>query len=100
MNDNKLSTIIKLPVELTIAQVELFKQNVVELISTSQKELTIDDSGIVRIDTTGLQLILALIIHILSLHKDLKWQCGAECIIQGFKQLGMDEPILKQYIII
>jgi len=88
---------IELPTELTIAQVEEFKLHAIELIDSHQ-EISIDDSAIVRIDTTGLQLVLAIVTHILSLNKNLKWQCNAACIKESIKQLGINEPILNQYI--
>ncbi len=89
---------IKLPMELTIAQVEQFKQEALEMINQSAT-LLIDDSNISRIDTTGVQLILAIVTQISSLNKELTWQCKADCIIESIKQLGINEPILNQYLV-
>ncbi len=89
---------IKLPMELTIAQVEQFKQEALEMINQSAT-LLIDDSNISRIDTTGVQLILAIVTQISSLNKELTWQCQADCITESIKQLGINEPILNQYLV-
>ncbi len=92
------ASVIKLPLELTIAQVEQLKQEVMEVVSNSTK-ISIDDSEITRIDTTGVQLILAIVTHISSLNKELTWQCDADCIVESIKQLGINEPILNQYLV-
>ena len=89
---------IKLPTELTIAQVEQFKQKVMVIVSDSTN-ISIDDSEINRIDTTGIQLILAIVTHISSLNKELIWHCNADCIVESIKQLGISEPILNQYLV-
>jgi len=91
------SIAINLPTELTIAQVEEFKSTVLELIA-QQDEISINDSEIIRIDTTGLQLIVAIITYVLSLNKKLVWQCSASCILESIKKLGINEPILNQYL--
>jgi len=88
---------INLPTDLTIAQAEEFKLGVIELIEKNQ-EIVIDDSALIRIDTTGVQLILAIITHIISLNKKINWQCKSACIKESFKQLGINDPIINQYI--
>jgi anti-anti-sigma regulatory factor len=95
---NTTSIIIKLPEELTIAQVESFKVDVIDLIE-NHNELSLDDSEIVRIDTTGTQLIIAIVNHISSLKKTFNWQCSANCIQESIKQLGINETILNQYLV-
>jgi len=96
--DNKTDkATIELPAELTIAQVESFKLHTLDIID-NHNDFLLDDSAIVRIDTTGLQLIIAIVTHILSLNKSLNWQCNANCIKESIKQLGVNEPILNQYL--
>jgi len=90
-------SIIRLPTDLTIAQVEEFKNQVIDQIEENQ-EILIDDSSLIRIDTSGIQLILAIITHIISLNKKLSWQCESTCIKESLKQLGINDPILNQYI--
>jgi anti-anti-sigma regulatory factor len=91
------NSIIKLPAELTIAQVEEFKLTIIKLVDEND-QLAIDDSDIIRIDTTGLQLIIAIILYVLSLNKTLDWQCNAACISESINQLGVNEAILNQYV--
>jgi len=88
---------IKLPAELTISQVEEFKKQVIEKIEENEV-VDIDDSELIRIDTTGIQLILAILTHIISLNKKINWQCNSSCIKESLKQLGINDPILNQYI--
>jgi anti-anti-sigma regulatory factor len=88
---------ILLPVELTIVQAEDVRNHI--LIEVEQhEEIHFDDSELVRIDTIGLQLLLASVIHIKSKNKALHWHCQSNVIKESIKQLGIDEPILNQYL--
>ncbi len=94
---NSTTAIIKFPTELTISYAEQFKSEVIDIINANN-ELLVDDSELVRIDTTGLQLIIAIITYILSVNKSLNWQCHAACINESVKQLGVNEPMLNKHL--
>lgn len=94
---NSTTAIIKFPTELTISYAEQFKSEVIDIINANN-ELLVDDSELVRIDTTGLQLIIAMITYILSVNKSLNWQCHAACINESVKQLGVNEPMLNKHL--
>ncbi|GHF93383.1 STAS domain-containing protein [Thalassotalea marina] len=87
----------KLPSELTIVQVDECKTNFLAYVETND-ELAFDDSELTRIDTVGMQLILSMVIHIASLKKQLNWQVSSSIIGQSISQLGINEPILNQYL--
>ncbi len=88
----------KLPVELTIAQVEECKADLVLYIEENEA-LVFDDTQVSRVDTVGIQLLLAAITYIASQNKQLTWQCQSSIIQESIKQLGINEEILNQYII-
>ena len=89
--------IIKLPAELTIAQVEECKSKILQQVENSDVIL-LDDSEVVRIDTVGIQLLLALVTHVSAQNKELQWQSCSPVIQESVKQLGLDEAILSQYL--
>lgn len=88
---------IKLPAELTIVQVGECKSKILQAVENSDVIL-LDDSDVVRIDTVGIQLLLALVTHVSAQNKELKWQSSSSVIQESVKQLGLDEAILNQYL--
>ena len=93
------NSVILLPSELTIVQAEEVKNQLLTAIN-EHDEVSIDDSQLVRIDTLGLQLLLAFVIHVTSKNKQLNWQCQSNVIKESVKQLGINDPILNKFIII
>lgn len=87
------------PPQLTIAQVESCKLSLLEEISNNDI-IEFDDTAIERIDTLGLQLLLATVIYIAAQNKQLIWQSKSEVIKEGIEQLGLEEAILQQYIMV
>jgi len=88
---------LKLPAELTIAQVDECKLDILKVVD--ENELIIfDDSDVVRIDTVGIQMLLAAVTYIASQNKELQWQSTSSAIQESVKSLGLNEPILNQYI--
>ncbi len=88
----------KLPAELTISQVQACKNQLLELIDESD-EIYLDDSDVVRIDTLGVQLLLASVHYIASKNKVLHWQSTSSVIIKSIEQLGLDDAILNKYFV-
>jgi anti-anti-sigma regulatory factor len=92
-----LASIIELPSDLTIAQVGNYKQAILGIIANSDN-LVIDDSNLKRIDTIGLQFLLATIIYISSQNKALTWCSQSTSITECIKQLGLNQTIITQYL--
>ena len=90
-------TMIKLPSELTIAQVDAYQKEIIPLIEES-KSITIDDSELVRVDTIGVQFILAVVTYILAQGKSITWQSKSKILKESLKQLGISDAILLQYV--
>ena len=88
---------LKLPAELTIAIVDECKSSIVKEVR-EQDVIIIDDSDVVRIDTVGLQMLLAAVTYIAAHDKELKWQSTSSAVQEGVKLLGINEPILNQYL--
>jgi len=86
----------KLPPELTIAQVEECKSQLIEYID-QHEEVALDDSDVSRIDTVGVQLLLAVVSYIASQNKILHWQSQSSILSQSIQLLGINEPIMNQY---
>lgn len=89
--------LFKLPAELTIAQVESCKSTLMQYINENET-LSFDDSDVKRVDTIGVQFLLAVVIYIASQNKNLNWQCQSPMIKESINQLGINETILIQYI--
>lgn len=88
---------IKLPAELTIARVQECTINIINELE-EQEVIVIDDSDVVRIDTVGIQMLLAAVTYISSQNKQLQWQSKSPAIKESIKCLGINEPILIQYL--
>jgi len=87
----------KLPAQLTIAQVDKCKSQLLQEIKESD-EISFDDSEVTSIDAVGVQLLLATVTYIASQNKELSWNSKSSVIQQSVKQLGLNEAILNQYL--
>ena len=85
---------LKLPAELTIAKVEECKSSIIKELK-EHDVIIIDDSDVVRIDTVGIQLLVAAVTYIAAQDKELKWQSTSSAVQEGVKLLGINEPIFK-----
>tara|TARA_B110000467_G_C18181040_1_gene400586 strand:- start:276 stop:563 length:288 start_codon:yes stop_codon:yes gene_type:complete len=93
---------IKLPCDLTIAHLDEYQAQIIPIITNSVKEtkpITIDDSELARIDTLGVQFILAVVTYIISQGKEINWQSKSVVLRESINQLGITDAILLQYII-
>jgi len=88
---------LKLPSELTIAQVEEYRVEVQAIIDENEVN-TIDDSKLARIDTIGVQFILAVVTYILAQGKTLQYQSTSTVLQESIKQLGINDAILMQHL--
>ena len=88
---------IKFPSDLTIAQVDEYQAQILPLIDDNAV-ITIDDSDLVRIDTIGVQFILAVVTYIIAQGKDIKWQSKSTVLKESIQQLGISDVILLQYL--
>lgn len=85
------------PAQLTITQIAACQISLLDEINNNEI-IEFDDSAVERIDTLGVQLLLATVTYIAAQKKQLIWQSQSEIIKQGIEQLGLQEPILQQYI--
>ena len=97
---------IKLPSELTIAHLDEYQSKILPIIDSnidSKKDdpqiIEIDDSQLTRIDTLGVQFILAVITYIIAQGKEIKWQSNSAVLRESIHQLGITDAILLQYIL-
>ncbi|ALO34954.1 hypothetical protein CMT41_09675 [Colwellia sp. MT41] len=88
---------IKFPNDLTIAQVDEYRALIIPLID-DQDVITIDDSELTRIDTIGVQFILAVVTYITAQGKEIKWQSKSSVLKESIQKLGISDAILLQYI--
>ncbi len=89
---------LKLPAELTIAKVDECKSNIIKAVE-EHNIIIFDDSDVVRIDTVGIQMLLAAVTFIAAQNKELQWQSSSSAIQESIKLLGINEPILNQYLV-
>lgn len=88
---------ITFPDELTITQVDEYRLEIQPIIDENSV-ITIDDSNLTRIDTIGVQFILAVVTYILAQGKELKWQSTSSAFHESIVQLGIKEAILLNYL--
>ena len=86
-----------LPKQLTITQIEECKATLLSYIDDNAT-VSINSDEIEKIDTLGIQLLLATIIYISAQNKELTWSCNSSVIQNSVKQLGLNEALLNQYI--
>jgi len=89
--------VIIFPNELTITQVDEYRLEIQPIIDENPI-ITLDDSALVRIDTIGVQFILAVVTYILAQGKELKWQSTSSIFHESILQLGIKEAILQDYL--
>ena len=92
-----LLIMIKFPRDLTISQVDEYQTQIIPQIDALDV-ITIDDSELSRIDTIGVQFILAVVTYIVSQGKEIKWQSKSIILKESIKTLGITDVILLQYI--
>ncbi|MDO7084965.1 STAS domain-containing protein [Pseudocolwellia sp. AS88] len=86
-----------LPKQLTITQIEECKASLLSYIDDNAT-VSINSDEIEKIDTLGIQLLLATIIYISAQNKELTWSSNSSVIQNSVKQLGLNEALLNQYI--
>ncbi len=86
-----------LPKQLTITHIEECKASLLSYIDDNAT-VSINSDEIEKIDTLGIQLLLATIIYISAQNKESTWSCNSSVIQNTVKQLGLNEAILNQYI--
>jgi anti-anti-sigma regulatory factor len=87
----------KLPPQLTIAQVDECKTELLTFIDDNET-ITLSSDDVEKIDTVGIQLLLAAITYIAAQNKELIWLCNSSVIQNSVKQLGLNEALLTQYL--
>ena len=87
---------IELPDDLTISFLATFKNDVVPLIANSN-DITVVDKSLQKIDTAGVQLLLALINEIITQKKSLSWKMSSSVLKESIKQLGLENSDFKKY---
>ncbi len=87
----------KLPSQLTIAQVDKCKSQLLQEIDEND-DVSFDDTEVTSIDAVGVQLLLAAVTYIASQNKELIWNSQSTVIQESVKQLGLNEAILNQYL--
>ena len=86
-----------LPQQLTITQIDECKTALLTCIDENET-ITLNSDNVEKIDTLGIQLLLATITYISAQNKKLIWLCNSSVIKSSVKQLGLNEELLNQYI--
>lgn len=92
-----LIAMIKFPSDLTITQVDEYQAELLPLIE-EYDVIEIDDSELTRIDTIGVQFILAVVTYIVAQGKEIKWQSSSKILKESVSQLGITDALLLQYL--
>lgn len=92
-----LIAMIKFPSDLTITQVDEYQAELLPLIE-EYDVIEIDDSELTRIDTIGVQFILAVVTYIVAQGKEIKWQSSSKILKESVSQLGITDALFLQYL--
>lgn len=84
---------ITLPESLTIHHIEEQLSDLRVAFQTDADVLHIDASNIETIDTSGLQLLLALIKNALSSNQKIHWQNPSETLTTNAEKLGLTDKL-------
>lgn len=90
-------SIIELPSDLTIAHLDNFKSEVIQIVDTSDN-IIIEDKPLAKIDTVGVQFLLSIINFIIAQKKSLQWQANSSILQESVKQLGLENSDFKQFL--
>ena len=88
---------LELPDDLSIACVEEYKHHVISQFGNAIK-VTINDEKLIKIDTVGVQLLLAMIHHLLAKGIEVEWQIRSSILVESIKQLGLASSELSRYL--
>ncbi len=88
---------LELPDDLSIACVEEYKHQVISQFGNATK-VTINDEKLIKIDTVGVQLLLAMIHHLLAKGIEVEWQIRSSILVESIKQLGLASSELSRYL--
>jgi len=87
---------ITLPEELNISEVTHFHTSIVDKLSqlAPQQQININASELRRIDTAGMQLLVALISEASTQTNKLTWQNPSDSLTQCAAHLGLSDILL------
>jgi ABC-type transporter Mla MlaB component len=88
---------LELPDDLSIACVEEYKNQVISQIDNATN-VKINDERLIKIDTVGVQLLLAIIHHLLANGINVEWHIRSVILIESIKQLGLVNSELNRYL--
>jgi len=86
----------KLPQHLTIAHIYQCQVELLEFIDINEK-ITLNTDDVEKIDTLGIQFLLAAVTYISAQNKELIWACNSSVINNTIKQLGLNDALLTQF---
>lgn len=81
---------IVLPPVVGIAAAAELKEAMLRTLETSAGAVQVDASAVQRVDTAGVQLLLALCNRAMAEDRDLQWQGDTTVLAQAVAALGLD----------
>lgn len=88
---------LELPSDLSIAHVEEIKNLIVSQFDDNQT-INITDHNISKIDTVGLQLLLAIINYLSLKNCVVNWHIQSSILIESIKCLGLENSAFNQFL--
>lgn len=88
-------SILKLPEEISIANVTEWKNKLVDFTS-EPGPYVLDGADLLRLDTAAIQLLVAFIHKLESQNKEMEWQNPSPALIKTAEQLGLKTALLIQ----
>lgn len=88
---------LTLPADLTIINVEDYKQEVLSILPV-HLGFSIDDSQVQKVDTIGVQFVLSLIKLLQANNKEIHWENQCKLLKETVVQLGLADSEYFSYI--
>jgi anti-anti-sigma regulatory factor len=90
MHDTDSGHIVMLPPVVGIAAAAELKEAMLRTLESSAGTLLVDASAVQRVDTAGVQLLLALCNRAMAEDRDLQWRGDTTVLAQAVAALGLD----------
>ncbi|WP_286239186.1 STAS domain-containing protein [Neptuniibacter halophilus] len=83
---------LKLPEELSIANVTEWKNKLIDLVNEPEP-LLLEADQLARVDTAAMQLLLAFVRKASAANKSCQWQNPSTVLIETAEQLGLSQSL-------
>jgi anti-anti-sigma regulatory factor len=93
LTEGKVAVSIQLPSELCISEVNALKSDLLASLAVADDTVELDASRVERIDTAGVQLLLAVTRYLESRSLGLRWTHPSAALCEAAHELGASDQL-------